>query len=275
MIDDTELHERLRRSMNAVAQRATSQASSVWHEPLVAPVHRQRRLVAFVGASIVITIVAASLIVIHRSSTPHVTVSATTQAGLSQVAPSVHLTSPSPTTASRPPTTANPTVTLHRFLAEHPDVVMHGMPVRYGNDTEIATVGFAPDPNHRVIEILDLTSGTASPLATLLLPAPDYGFATRLPIQTADLTGDGLPDFLVRFQAADNDPGVVVSADTGTWKLVPQSTNPADVYIGRNPTITNGHLNSTRNDCTPTCAQGHNTLIEWHYDHQHHTMVPQ
>jgi hypothetical protein len=273
MIDDTELHERLRRSMHAVAQRATSQASNVWHEPLVAPVKRQRRLVAFASAAIVITIVAASLAVIHRSTTPHVTVSATTQPGRSQVPSSAHITSP--TTASRPPTTANPTVTLQRFLAEHPDAVMHSMPVRYANGTEIAAVGIAPDPNHRRIEILDLTSGTASPLATLTLPAPNYDFATRLPIQTADLTGDGLPDFLVRFQAADNDPGVVVSADTGTWKLVAQSTNPADVYIGRNPTITNSQLNSTRNDCIPTCAQGHNTLVQWHYNHQHQTIVPQ
>jgi hypothetical protein len=152
---------------------------------------------------------------------------------------------------------------------------MHSTPVRYANDTEIAAVGIAPDPNHRLIEILDLTNGTATPLATLTLPAPNYGFATRLPIQTADLTGDRVPDFLVRFQAADNDPGTVVSADTGTWKLVPQSTNPADVYIGRNPTITNSQLNSTRNDCIPTCAQGHNTLIQWLYNHQDHTLIPQ
>jgi hypothetical protein len=28
-------------------------------------------------------------------------------------------------------------------------------------------------------------------------------------------------------------------------------------------------------NCTPTSAQGHSTIIAWHYDHQHYTMVPQ
>jgi hypothetical protein len=164
---------------------------------------------------------------------------------------------------------------LARFLADHPNAVVHSAPAPYGNDREIAVVGMAQDPNHRAIVILDLTNGIATPLATLTLPSPNFDFATRLPIQTGDVTGDGLPDFLVRFEAADNEPGTVVSANSGTWTLVPQSNDPANVYIGRNPTISNGHLDSIRNDCNPTCAQGHNSVVVWHYNRQNDTMVPQ
>jgi hypothetical protein len=419
MIDDTEVQQRLRRSMEAIAQQATPPRSSFWHEPLASPVHRDRRLVAFVSAAVVVTVVAAALVWVIRPSTPRVTTTdtrpsaqalsahielplATMVAGSSetgylviendtgaplhlkdtsglgcvpkwrvvlrnakvpqQVAfPSDCSASPGPSTVATgqtklpftleaayqlcspsgqphgvltptcvrnrqegglspaPPlpaglyeatfssniahfvsvaavpvrvvtptssaispakvpgssTSADATVALKRFLAQHPNAVVHSTPVTYTNKLEIAVVGIAPDPNHRAIYVLDLTNGTASPLATLTLPSPTYAFVQTPPITTADLTGDGLPDFLVRFLAADNAPGVVVSADSGTWTLVPQNSDPTSVYIGRDPTISNGHLDSTRNDCIPTCAQGHSTIIVWHYDRQHNTMVAQ
>jgi hypothetical protein len=282
MIDDTEVQQRLRHSMQAIAQQATPPTSSCWHEPLASPVRRDRRLVAFVSAAVVVTVVAAALVWVIRPSTPPVTVSETTPSGPPHLRRSAHHKLPSPLTTPVPPTTtprlsttADPTAALARFLADHPDAVAHSTPVAYANNLKIAVVGMAPDPNHRAIDVLDLSTGTASPLATLTLPKPNYAFARGIPIQTADLTGDRLPDFLVRFLAADNAPGVVVSADSGTWKLVPQNADPTAVYIGRDPTISNGHLDSTRNDCMPTCAQGHSTLIVWHYDRQHNTMIPQ
>jgi hypothetical protein len=94
-------------------------------------------------------------------------------------------------------------------------------------------------------------------------------------VATADLTGDGRPDALVRFSAADNQPGVVVSADGGTWRLVPQNADPASVYVGRDATIVKGSLRTTRNDCIPDCAQGHNTAVTWRYDRASATILPE
>jgi hypothetical protein len=68
--------------------------------------------------------------------------------------------------------------------------------------------------------------------------------------------------------AADNEPGVVVSNDGGTWRFVPAAAN-LGVYIARNPVFVAGQLTRIRNDCIPNCAQGHTTTIIWRYDHQH------
>jgi hypothetical protein len=106
--------------------------------------------------------------------------------------------------------------------------------------------------------------------AALALPYPSYTLAPDLPVQVADVTGDGHPDFLVRVEAADNEPGVVASGDGGTWRLVPLATasppSPGDVYAGRDPSFEAGHLVTQYNDCTPDCAQGTTTAVTWVYD---------
>jgi len=177
-----------------------------------------------------------------------------------------------PTTSTRP--IADPAAVLAHYVERHPDVVVHSDPIAYG-DSQVAVVGTETNNQNREIVVLSLTAGTATPLATIPLPFPYYDFARELPTQTADVTADGLPDFLVRFEAADNEPGVVVSADGGTWKLVPESSDPSDVYIGRDPTFTAGHLRSSRDDCVPTCAQGHTTTVVWRYDDALRRMVRQ
>jgi hypothetical protein len=154
------------------------------------------------------------------------------------------------------------------FLASHPDAVVHSGPIPYGSST-VAVVGLEPGPHTRTIAIVSIINGDARQVADLSLPSPDFEFARDRPIQNADITADGASDALVRFVAADNDPGVVVSADGGPWRLVPESDNPIDVYIARDPTLAGGRLTSTRNDCAPTCAQGHTTTVTWHYDRAH------
>jgi hypothetical protein len=177
-----------------------------------------------------------------------------------------------PTTRESAPTTTSSTTALAAFVAAHPDAVVHSTPIAYGN-TQIAVVGLEPDAHHRAIVVLSLADGRASPIANLALPYPYYDIARDLPVQTVDVTGDGLPDFVVRINAANNGPGVLVSADGGTWRLIPLSPNPSDVYIGRDPTIVNGQLHSSRNDCVPDCAQGHTTTITWRYNRQTQQLV--
>jgi len=174
------------------------------------------------------------------------------------------------TATSAPPTSLRPATgnALASYLAAHPDAVVHTeLPYR---GSTIAIVGSQRGSgDQKAITILSLENGTARPIATLALPYPYYDLARDLPIQSADVTGDGVPDALVRVVAGDNEPGVVVSADGGTWRLVPISPTPTDVYIGRNPTITAARLTSEHNDCTPDCARGHTTTVVWHYDRQH------
>jgi hypothetical protein len=102
-----------------------------------------------------------------------------------------------------------------------------------------------------------------STIATLALPAPNFDVATSDPISIADVTGDGHPDFLVPVDAADNVPGVVVSADSGQWRLVPDGTG--NVYYARDARFVNGHLVTGENDCQPNCAQGTTTQVTWTY----------
>ena len=180
--------------------------------------------------------------------------------------------SAAPTT--RTPTTINGASALATFIASHPHVVVHSTPFNDGT-VQIAVVGIEPDAQHRSIIVVSLNEGTATQLANLTLPSPYYDLARHLPVQTADITGDGHADFLVRVQAADNNPGVVVSADSGSWRLIPLSNTPGDVYVGRNPTIINGQLRSTRNDCIPDCANGHTTTTIWRYDRQHQQLAAQ
>jgi len=178
-------------------------------------------------------------------------------------------------TSTRPnPASSKAAAALAAYLAAHPEIMIHTNPFASGLD-QLAIVGVTRSPHDHVITVLSLTTGTATPVSNLTLPAPSYDFARDTPPQLADVTGDNKPDVLVRVMAADNNPGVIVSADGGTWRILPLSNNPSDVYIGRDPTIVNGQLHSTRNDCIPDCAQGHTTTVTWRYDRQHQHLVSQ
>jgi ABC-type transport system substrate-binding protein len=183
-------------------------------------------------------------------------------------------TSPETTTSFAPTIMTSAATGLAAFLAAHVDAVVHSGPIPYGR-TAVAVIGIEDGLHNRVIAVVSIVNGTARQIASLTLPYPYYDFARNRPIQDADITGDGASDTLVRFVAADNDPGVVVSADGGSWHLVPESSNQADVYIGRNPTIENGRLTSMHNDCLPSCAQGHTTMVNWRYDRQHRYLAAQ
>jgi len=180
-------------------------------------------------------------------------------------------TAPSSTARSStvaPTTTAaaDPADALQAYLSAHPEAVPNSGVVHDG-PTPMAVVGLQRGSHDHAVEVLDLASGTARTVADLVLPPPSFDFAP-LPMTVADVTGDGHPDFLVRVMAGDDEPGVVVSADGGPWRLVPATTGSppvTNVYVGREPSFSGGRFVSTHDDCTPDCAAGRLTTITWLY----------
>ena len=179
-------------------------------------------------------------------------------------------TNPPPisTTAVTRATTAGPAPALAAYVAGLPHTVADAGPAPSGA-TLVAVVARQLSPTDRVVEVLTWSGASWAPTATLTLPTPPYSLA-NLPVQVADVTGDGRPDFLVRVDAADNQPGVVVSGDGGTWRLVPlaaaATANGEEVYAGRDPAFQGGHLTTQYDNCTPDCAQGTTTTVTWAYD---------
>ena len=235
--------------------------------------HRQRIIkrysAALIGASVVIGGVVWVLGSGHSGSVrvaskpPPSSVSSPTTAAPTTTPTTGATTTSVPTSTSVATTVpVSPAQVLDRWLAAHPQAVLHSTPTKV-NGRMTAIVGVQQSDQARAIEVIAIDGAQPSVLATISLPAPAFLFDPTLPVQVADVTGDGQPDFLVRFQAADAQPGVVVSDDGGVWRLIPSS--PGGVYIGRAPAFTQGRLTSVFNDCLPTCAAGHDTLRVWRF----------
>jgi hypothetical protein len=207
---------------------------------------------------------------------------------------------PGPGAFDRPWTTASPTSTanspvgsLELFISDqdakhllaaavagHPEWRQgstHTDPVRDGNNL-IAVVAFSYDPGNKPVWVLTYKNGTWTQTASQTdpwCPCPPGHAPTPSsidpshPIQVADVTGDGRPDFLIPLSGADNTPGAVLSQDGAPptqWRYIPfTGPFPAANYTGRDPKFDGTTLLSTFNDCEPSCAQGHTTTIQWTY----------
>lgn len=140
-----------------------------------------------------------------------------------------------------------------------PVVTVDGVPT--------AVVEVTKSPTQEAVDVVSLSGPAASVEASLAIPLQagaisslpfvkpsDAKSTGASPASAGDITGDGQPDFLVLVEAADNFPGIVVSNEGGTWRLVPTSASDTSmVFIGRDPKISGGHLTST--DCGgPACA---------------------
>jgi hypothetical protein len=155
---------------------------------------------------------------------------------------------------------------LTAYLARHPEATVHTAPFASGA-AEVAVVGLTRGAHDHVLTVLSLGDGSAVPVAELTLPPPTFDFVPDATPAVSDVTGDGLPDVLIAFFAADNYPGVVVSNDHGHWRFLSATGGGADgVYLSRDPVFDHGHLNSFDNDCVPSCAEGHMSTVPWRYD---------
>jgi len=99
------------------------------------------------------------------------------------------------------------------------------------------------------------------------LAVSQFPIIPATPVQIADVTGGGRPDFLVLVAAADNTPGVVVGQWAGHWELIPNAGPfPTSRYVARNPHFVGNRLVSQYDSCTPDCASGTETPIDWTFD---------
>jgi hypothetical protein len=104
-------------------------------------------------------------------------------------------------------------------------------------------------------------------IALARLAVSEFPIVPSTPVQVADVTGLGRPDFLVLVAAADNTPGVVVGQVAGRWELIPNAGPfPTSPYMAREPRFVGDRLISQYDSCTPNCAAGTVTPIHWTFD---------
>lgn len=157
----------------------------------------------------------------------------------------------------------DPAKALDAYAAGVPNVIVKSSPVAFGRE-EIAVLAIGPAGHDHVVRVVSFVNGEWQKVVDIQLPAPSFDFLPD-PIRIGDVTSDGRPDFVVAVEAADNAPGVVVSDVSGTWKVVPLSPDPTDVYAERGPEFRDGQLVNHYNDCSPDCASGHTSDVVWTY----------
>jgi hypothetical protein len=119
----------------------------------------------------------------------------------------------------------------------------------------------------RIVDVARFDGETWRTVSTVTLPAPDYTFGTQRAIQSADVTGDRRPDFLVPLEAAQR-IGVVISDTSGKWTAVPvqgADGSAVEPYLGVNPRVEAATLVSDERVCDPNCAEGRTRIVEWRY----------
>jgi hypothetical protein len=156
-----------------------------------------------------------------------------------------------------------------------PFMSAHSSPVTDGNSI-VALLAFSYDPGGLPVKVLTFTRAHWSVTASLpppIDPGTSASSANRLSLSvstvpSADVTGDGQPDFLVLLAAADNSPGAVVSQDgsTRSWRYLTFASAAATEVIGRNPMFQGDRLVSEKDNCVPDCARGKTTVLDWSYD---------
>ena len=148
----------------------------------------------------------------------------------------------------------------------------HSAPVLDGG-VLTALAAFTYSPDGRPLQVLAFRGGRWLVEASLAPPAPPAAgpyleLVSGMPVETADATGDGRPDFLVHLLAGDTTLATVVSQDgSGSgWRYVPmRGPYPTSTVLGRDPRFQGDALVSVYNDCTPSCAAGHVSSVGWTY----------
>ena len=153
---------------------------------------------------------------------------------------------------------------LERTIAHLQRVVVQTAPVR-DDGALVAVVGVQSGVASGRVLVLGYRGTGWITLARLAVS--EFPIIPATPVQIADATGDGRPDFLVLVAAADNTPGVVVGQVQGRWELIPNAGPfPTSRYMAREPHFVGDRLVSQYDSCTPNCAAGAVTLIDWTFD---------
>jgi hypothetical protein len=121
----------------------------------------------------------------------------------------------------------------------------------------ITALPFAPYE----VRVWEFRDGAWTPKTVLHLDAGE----NYLGIQTADVTGDGKPDFILNGTGANSPLGQVVSSASGSWRSVPFEA-PNGETVTENPLVQGNQLVSYVNSCVPDCANGSLAVRLWAYD---------
>jgi hypothetical protein len=153
---------------------------------------------------------------------------------------------------------------LERTVERLPQVVVQTAPVR-DDGALVALVGVQTGVASGRVLILGYRATGWITLARLAVS--EFPIVPASPVQVADVTGLGRPDFLVLVAAADNTPGVVVGQVAGRWELIPNAGPfPTSRYMAREPAFLGDRLVSQYDNCMPNCAAGTVTRIDWTFD---------
>jgi hypothetical protein len=158
-----------------------------------------------------------------------------------------------------------PNETLAAYLSQRFDVLTRTEPVALTPaGPTVAVIGLRDNPTHQTVLVLQMSDDGSWATAAQLAEQDPYFGVGNYAIDSADVTGDGRRDFLVLTPGGSTILGMVVSDDGGRWRLLHDQWD--GIYMGRDPRFIADHLVTTYNDCTPNCAEGHNTDYTWTYD---------
>jgi hypothetical protein len=159
---------------------------------------------------------------------------------------------------------ANATRALETIVEHMARVVVQTAPVR-DDGALVALVGVQTGTaSGRIIILGDSPRGWTTQAR---LAVSQFPIVPATTVQIARATGDGRPDFLVLVAGADNTPGVVVGQVGGRWELIRNAGPfPTSPYVARNPRFVENRLVSQYDNCTPNCAAGTTTPIDWTFD---------
>lgn len=126
------------------------------------------------------------------------------------------------------------------------------------------------DSDRRIVDVAEFDGRDWNTVGEVELPPPGFEFAkgVKRTIEFGDVTQDGRTDYLVPLDAAQ-DIGVVISDAGGAWRTLPVRGSDGvarEPYLGIEPRYENGELLSDERLCEPTCAEGGERVLTWHYE---------
>ena len=149
-----------------------------------------------------------------------------------------------------PQTAVDPAGALALLAAQHTGSDSSGPVASAGGPSAVIAYSATAD-------VYQLVNGSWKLRSSLAL---DYGVVPKTPVAHAEVTSDGQPDFLVTTSDGDATFGSVISAQIGTWEVVPfQSTNGPEASTP-GVTFSGGHLVSQH--------------VTWRYDPANDSFQP-
>lgn len=185
---------------------------------------------------------------------------------------------PAPTTTTRVivPTAVAERAALARLVAAYPPRSYAVSAIVSGSGVDLVAVAHDVGQLASVIDVYRFQGAALVPEALGLGAAESLDPVDPGTIQVANITGSGIPDFLVLLVAGDHDNGVLVSGVDGTWHLVGLSDRSGEAASPElvNPRVVGNDVTQSVNDCVPTCFSGSYSVTTYRYDRATGELTP-